>query len=473
MVFADLFFIFVFLPLCLLAYFLARNINQKNIVLIVFSLIFYAWGEPIYVLLLLFSAVFNWFMGLLIRQFKDSTAGKVVVGTAVGVNLLLLVVFKYSGFLVQNLNFILPFDLPVPSVSLPIGISFFTFQALSYIMDCYWETVKVQVSFKKFLLYLSLFPQLIAGPIVRYSVVEDEITDRSINLTDLSEGAMRVIVGLAKKVIIANSLYTIVDTFFGSSITNLSIFGCWYTVIIYSLYVYFDFSGYSDMAIGLGRMFGFHFNENFTHPFACKSIAEFWQRWHISLGSFFRDYLLYVPIFGVPRKYLNLFLVWFCTGLWHGASWNFVLWGLYFGVFMCFEQVIGKKWMKKWPVWVKQIYSKLVIIIGFWIFYFVDIGQLGQFFQHIFCISIFTHGVSLFDAVTWSSLVNNCFLIAVAIACSLPIFPKIKTFVLQNRNEGVYVAGRWCAIVGCVLLLAISSMLLVDATNNPFLYFRF
>ena len=473
MVFADLFFIYVFLPLCLIAYCLAKGLERKNTVLIIFSLLFYAWGEPLYVLLLLFSAAFNWFMGLLIRRFRGQSMGKLVVGTAVGVNLLLLLVFKYSGFLVENINLLFRSSIPVPQVALPIGISFFTFQAISYILDCYWETVEVQLSFKRFLLYLSLFPQLIAGPIVRYSVVEKEITDRSVTIPDLCEGAMRAIVGLAKKVIIANNLYAIVTTFYGGNITNLSIFGNWYTVIVYSLYVYFDFSGYSDIAIGLGRMFGFHFNENFTHPFACKTIAEFWQRWHISLGSFFRDYLLYVPIFGRPRKYFNLFLVWFCTGLWHGASWNFILWGLYFGAFMLFEQKLGKKVIKKWPVWVKHIYSKLVIIIGFGIFFFEDLGQLGQFFQHIFGISLITHHVALFDSITWSSFLSNCILIAVAIFCSLPVFPKIKVFFLENRSEAIYRVGRVGAIVGCIFLLAMSSILLVDATNNPFLYFRF
>ena len=473
MVFADLFFIYVFLPLCLLAYGLVKGLDRKNTVLIIFSLVFYAWGEPTYVLLLIFSAAFNWAMCLLLERFREQTMAKVVVGAAIAVDLLLLVVFKYSGFLVENLNALFRSSIPVPKVALPIGISFFTFQAISYVLDCYWETVQVQRSFKKFLLYLSLFPQLIAGPIVRYSVVEQEISDRSVTLNDLADGAMRAIVGLAKKVIIANNLYTIVTTFYGGSITNLSILGNWYTVIVYSLYVYFDFSGYSDIAIGLGRMFGFHFDENFEHPFACKTIAEFWQRWHISLGSFFRDYLLYVPIFGRPRKYFNLFLVWFCTGLWHGASWNYILWGLYFGLFMFFEQKLGKKAMKKWPVWVKQIYSKLVIVIGFGIFYFEDLGQLGQFFQHIFGVSLLTHHVAFADSLTWSSFVSNCALIVTAIVVSLPVFPHIKRFVLENRNETIYKTGRIAALVGCMALLIMSSILLVDATNNPFLYFRF
>ena len=473
MVFADLFFIYFFLPLCLIFYFTAKTIGRKNTVLIIFSLIFYAWGEPLYVLLLLFSAVFNWFVGLLIGRFRESGGAKIALAFGIVVDLGLLLVFKYSGFLVENFNALFGAHAKVPQIALPIGISFFTFQAISYIIDCAWETVQVQRSFKKFLLYLSLFPQLIAGPIVRYSVVEHEIDNRSVTVNDMCEGGMRVVIGLAKKVILANNLYAIVTNFFGADISGLSVLGTWYTVIAYSLYVYFDFSGYSDIAIGLGRIFGFHFDENFRHPFVCKTIAEFWQRWHISLGSFFRDYLLYIPIFGKNRKYFSLFLVWFCTGMWHGASWNFILWGLYFGFFIFFEQKLGKKRMKKWPVWFKHIYSKIVIIIGFGIFYFEDLGQLGRFFGNIFCVGMLTRHIPFFDLMTWSSFLNNLFLIAAAILCSMPLLPKLKTFFLENRNHTVYAVGRYGALLLCAAMLIISSILLVDATNNPFLYFRF
>lgn len=473
MVFADLFFLYFFLPLCLVAYFAAKNLNAKNTVLIVFSLIFYTWGEPLWVLLLVFSAALNWFTGLMIEKHKDTLKAKLSVGLGIGINLAMLLVFKYSAFFVENINALLGASIPVPQIRLPIGISFFTFQAISYILDCYWEKVQVQHSFRKFLLYLSLFPQLIAGPIVRYSVVEAEIENRQTTINDLCEGALRAIVGLAKKVLLANNLYTIVDNFFGNGVGNLSTFGTWYVVIAYSLYVYFDFSGYSDIAIGLGRMFGFHFDENFTHPFVCKTIAEFWQRWHISLGSFFRDYLLYVPIFGQVRKYFGLFLVWFSTGLWHGAAWNYIIWGLYFGCFILFEQKLGKKRIKKWPIWWKHIYSKLVIIIGFGIFYFEDLGQLGLFLRNFFGISAFMGATPFFDTITWSSLLNNLFLMVAAVACSLPILPKIKSFFLENRNDRIYVAGRLGAVIGCLLLLIASSILLVNNTNNPFLYFRF
>lgn len=473
MVFADLFFIYFFLPLCLVFYFAFKTIKARNIVLTVFSLVFYAWGEPLWILLLLFSSVFNWYIGILIGKFREQIGAKIAVAAGITVDILLLLVFKYTAFFVENLNGAFGFGIPVPQIVLPIGISFYTFQAISYIMDCYWETVQVQKKYSKFLLYLSLFPQLIAGPIVRYSVVEEEIDKRQVSVNDLCEGALRVITGLAKKVILANNLYVIVETFFGKDITGLSVLGTWYTVIVYSLYVYFDFSGYSDIAIGLGRMFGFHFDENFRYPFACKTIAEFWQRWHISLGSFFRDYLLYVPIFGKNRKYFSLFLVWFCTGMWHGAAWNFILWGLYFGFFIFFEQKLGKKRMKKWPVWFKHIYSKIVIIIGFGIFYFEDLSQLGQFFLNITGISMITNGAPFFDALTWTSLMRNFYLVVAAIVISMPILPKVKTYFLENKNTMVYTAGRVGSLVGCTALLIIVSILLVNATNNPFLYFRF
>ena len=473
MVFADLFFLYIFLPLCVGVYFAVKDLHKKNIALIVFSLAFYAWGEPIYVLMLVFSSVMNWFVGLLIERFRDTKAATASLALGIVINLGMLLVFKYTGFFVENINALFGTSITVPEIRLPIGISFFTFQALSYIIDCYWESVRVQKEYYKFLLYLSLFPQLIAGPIVRYSVVEEEIDNRSITINDLCEGAQRLIIGLAKKVILANNLYSIVDNYFGTTVAGLSVLGTWFVVIVYSLYVYFDFSGYSDMAIGLGRMFGFHFDENFTHPFVCKTIAEFWQRWHISLGSFFRDYLLYVPIFGRSRKYLNLFLVWFSTGLWHGASWNYIIWGLYFGGFIFFEQKLGKKTIKNWPIWWKHIYSKLVIIIGFGIFYFEDLGQLGIFLRNISGISWIIGASPLADPMTWGSFVNNIFLVAAAIICSLPILPTIKPYILNSRNDHIYAVGRYASMAACIVLLIISSILLVNATNNPFLYFRF
>lgn len=475
MVFADLFFLFVFLPLCLLCYYMAKKIKTKNTVLIIFSLLFYAWGEPLWFLLPI-SAAFNWGIGLMIGKTRNTAGAKLAVALGLIGDLGLLLVFKYTDFFVTNINGLLGTSIPLSHIQLPIGISFFTFQAISYVMDCYWETVDVQKHFSKFLLYLCLFPQLIAGPIVRYSVVEKEIDNRRVDSNDLSEGIQRIIIGLAKKAIVANNLWAIVTALFGENgelVGSLSFLGTWFAVIIYALYVYFDFSAYSDMAIGMGRMFGFHFNENFDHPFACQTIAEFWQRWHISLGSFFRDYLLYVKIFGKNRIYVSLFLVWFCTGMWHGAAWNFIFWGLFYGCFMLFEQKMGRKRMKKWPTLVKHIYTKFVIIIGFGIFFFEDLGSLGQFFKNISGYSLVSGQIGFADLKGWSLLVRNIFLIIAAIACSLPLLPKLKKTVLESRSDTVYTVGRIGAVVGCIALLIVSAILLVDNTNNPFLYFRF
>ncbi len=473
MVFSSLYFIYLFLAVVFFAYFTRKNVAQKNIVLIISSLVFYAWGEPVWIIMLIFSALSNWYFALKIGENIGKSKAKLFAAAAIGIDILLLVIFKYTGFIIENHNLLFHADLSVPKIKMPIGISFFTFQAISYIMDVYWETVKPQRKFRKFLLYLSLFPQLVAGPIVRYSVIEQEIDHRKASAADINAGIKRAIIGLSKKAIVANSLYAIVEQFFGTDITNLSFFGTWYTVIVYSLYVYFDFSGYSDIAIGLGRMFGFHFDENFNYPFICKTISEFWQRWHISLGSFFRDYLFYMPIFGRPRKYLNLFLVWFCTGLWHGASWNFIFWGLYFGLFILLETKIGKKRLKKWnKVWT-HIYSKLIIIIGFGIFYFTDLGQLGRFFANISGVSMITNGNQLWDILTWNSMLNNLFLIIFAIIVSMPVLQKIKYFFNEWGNNTVYMVGNLTGTAICCALLVISSILLVDNTNNPFLYFRF
>lgn len=473
MVFADLFFLFFFLPLCLLCYYHADRLRTRNIILIVFSLIFYAWGEPTWVILLVFSAFFNWFMGLQIGRFREERTGRILLAAALVVDLAFLLVFKYTGFFLETINGILRTSIPIPSIRLPIGISFFTFQAISYILDCYWETVEPQKKFYRFLVYLSFFPQLIAGPIVRYSVIEKELTKRKTTAVDMYEGAQRVIVGLAKKVILANNLYVIVDRFFGSGVNGMSMLGTWFVVIVYSMYVYFDFSGYSDMAIGMGRMFGFHFDENFNYPFMCQTIAEFWQRWHISLGSFFRDYLLYVPIFGKRRMYLSLFLVWFCTGMWHGASWNFILWGLYFGCFIFFEQKLGKKKIKAWPVWWKHIYSKLVIIIGFGIFYFENLRDLGRFFLNITGISMLTGSGGFADPITWAAFVNNIFLVIAALLFCFPLIPKCREWYVNNQDDAIFRIGKIGSMVLCLLLLVCSSIMLVDTTNNPFLYWRF
>ncbi|MBQ9413740.1 MAG: MBOAT family protein [Clostridia bacterium] len=466
MQFSSLFFLFFFLPICLICYFAAKKIQTKNVVLIAFSLVFYAWGCPWWTMIpLLGSTVFNWAIAKAAVKNRGAVAGKIAIGVGVAVNVALLMSFKYVGVFIPGTT--------DPSAFLPVGMSFYTFQSISYLLDCYWEKSKPQEDFSKFLLYITVFPQMSAGPIVRYGSVEKALSDRRTTAVDLYEGALRAMVGLAKKVIIADSLLPIVDSFFGKDVAGMSVLGTWYVVIVYSLYVYFDFSGYTDVALGLGRVFGFRFDENFRHPFACKTISEFWQRWHISLGSFFRDYLLYLPIGGKVHKYLNLFLVWFCTGMWHGATFNYILWGLYFGAFILLEQQIGKKRLKKWPVVLTHLYSKAVIIIGFGIFYFKDFGQLGQFFLNITGLSLITNGAPIADPVTWSSLTGNLFLVAAAILCSLPILPALKERVQNSNNTLVYTGGRVIASAACVAMLVICCILLASANSAPNLYFAF
>lgn len=477
MVFSDLFFVFVFLAACLFCYFLPWGIKAKNIVLVVFSLLFYAWGEPTYVAILLLSTVVNYFSGLAIDKFRGKTISKVTIVFSIVFNIGLLFLFKYTDFFIENINALFGLSIPLTNISLPIGISFFTFQILSYIIDCYWEKVDVQKNYLNLLLYISLFPQLVAGPIVRYSTIEYEINNRKSTIKDISEGATRFVIGLSKKVLIANSLFTVVknllgdyansDHLPGDVLSGQTFVGTVVGVICYALYVYFDFSGYSDMAIGIGRVFGFHFDENFKHPFVSLNISEFWQRWHISLGSFFRDYLLYVPIFGKRRKYLSLFLVWFCTGFWHGASWNFIIWGLYFGTFILIEMLIGKKNMKKIPSVLSHIYSLIVVIIGFAIFYFEDLRDLGMFFRNL----VFANGNALIDPLSKATILNNIYLIAVAAVISFPLLPKIKKWFYANeRREAVAVCITG---VSNVVLLLLCIVMLTDSSNNPFLYFRF
>ncbi|MBE6856138.1 MAG: MBOAT family protein [Ruminococcus sp.] len=466
MVFSSLFFLYLFLPLCIFAYAAAGSIKNKNTVLIVFSLLFYAWGEPVYVILMLFSALINFVAGLLMEKYRGRKGDFAVAFIAVFYNLLMLGIFKYSGFVVENINAFFNAQIPVPDIRLPIGISFYTFQNISYVIDCHWEKIKTQKSFKNYLLYIALFPQLVAGPIVRYSTIESEIADRKIKSTDISYGLNRMIIGLSKKVLLANQLSIIADNMLGN-IDNATFIGAWYGAIVYALQIYFDFSGYSDIAIGLGRVFGFHFDENFKHPFICKDITEFWQRWHISLSTFFRDYVLYIPIFGKRRKYGGLFLVWLCTGIWHGASWNYIIWGIYYGLFIFLEMQIGKKRMKKIPIVIRHIYNKIIIVIGFGIFYFENLGKLGSFFK-----AIFGFGGNGFIAMTDKiSFVNNIFLIAVAVICCFPIIESLKK--ISEKNFALKTIASTASILVCASLLILSSIMLVDATTNPFLYFRF
>jgi len=337
-------------------------------------------------------------------------------------------------------------------------------------IDVYWEKVPVQKSFHKLLLYISLFPQLVAGPIVRYQTIAEEIDNRKTTINDAYEGFIRLIVGLSKKVLLANNLNVLVQNCFGDNISEASVTATWIGVIAYSMQVYFDFSGYSDMAIGIGRIFGFHFDENFRHPFMCRSISEFWQRWHISLGSFFRDYLLYVPIFGKRRAVLSLFLVWFTTGLWHGASWNYVIWGLYFGVFIFIETKIGKKNLKKVPTAIMHMYNKLVILIGFGIFKFENMSEMGDFFKNL----VGANGNELINSNTVNAIDSHVFVFIVALIACFPIMTYLKKR-FENSNPLSLSFSMVCVTAFSILLLFIDTAVLVKtfSSNNPFLYWNF
>lgn len=448
----------------------ADNENPfSNAVLIVFSLIFYAWGEPGYVALMLVSAAINYVAGIAIDRGAKKSKIALIVGVAL--NIAILCVFKYSGFFAETIN-AFGFSVTVPETKLPIGISFYTFQSVSYLADVYCGRVSGQRSMAGLLLYISMFPQLIAGPIIRYSSVSEEIDSRKVTLEGVSEGSYRFLMGLAKKVILANQLSLISSQFLDGDLSVLSVGGAWLGIIAFSLQIYFDFSGYSDMAIGLGRCFGFHFDENFNYPYISTTITEFWRRWHISLGSFFRDYV-YIPLGGNRRhQLLNLLIVWFLTGLWHGPSWNFVLWGLYFGVIVAAEKYTLIKVQGKIPKAVLHLYSIFVIVFGWVIFYFDDFGRLGQFIKLIFGAS----GNHLCDMVVLSELSGNAYLLIAAVVCCLPVSQIIRGAYresMKKKNAAYAVILTAGKTVCAFAFLAVSTLLLIGNTSNPFLYFRF
>lgn len=457
-------------------YFATKKTKYRNSVLIGFSLVFYAWGEPVWVFILLLSSVINYYAALTMDKNKNSQKAKMLMMLTVVYDLGVLFCFKYIGFFVSNLDSWFGLNIPVPKISLPIGISFYTFQTLSYVIDVYRGKVAVQKTYSKLLLYISLFPQLVAGPIVRYSTIADEIDKRKISVKDISDGISRIILGLGKKVIIANSISTIVHMLFGEmkngydAMGSVTVFGTWYGAVLVGLWYYFDFSGYSDMAIGMGRIFGFHFDENFKYPYICTSITEFWRRWHISLSSWFRDYV-YIPLGGnrrgKARQCINIMIVWSLTGLWHGASWNFMIWGAYFGALLLLEKLYLGQRLEKASGFVRHLYAVALIAIGWGIFYFEDMKNLGRFFKSL--IGFAPGGFT--NISTNSIFAQNIWLFFAAIALSTPIIPRIKRSLCTSKS-----AARALGTVGVLFNLAIllvSSMMLVNTTNNPFLYFKF
>lgn len=488
MVFSDLFFIFCFIPLFGLLYLFSgwvdkrrdssidssgRAVNRpmlwRNIILTVFSILFYAWGEPVYVFLMLAVVLANYICGLFINKTGRISYRKIWLIIGVATDLLALGSFKYLGFfsgIVRNLGI----EMPDPQIALPIGISFYIFQSISYLIDVYRKESEPQKNYFDLLLYISMFPQLIAGPIVRYGSVAKEINSRRASATDVADGVYRFIIGLGKKVVIANIMGEIATSLIGGSLENLSAAAAWVGILAFSIQIYFDFSGYSDMAIGIGRSVGFHFPENFNHPYTCTSMTDFWRRWHISLGSFFRDYV-YIPMGGNRRhQALNIMTVWFLTGMWHGASWNFILWGVYFGLIIMIEKYTLLKWNV--PKIGLYVYSIFLILVGWGLFYFDDFGRMSQFFSAMFGFNE-SQGIPMHVE---SALIDNFWLWTAALLLCLPIRPHAEKLAAQAAVKypgvGSYAMEVCHALVSIVILICCVA-LLVGATNNAFIYTRF
>jgi alginate O-acetyltransferase complex protein AlgI len=441
----------------------------RNILLTLFSFFFYAWGEPIWIVLLLFSALFDYGNGIWIERLNNKAKAKWVVIFSIAVNLGLLISFKYSGFIYDNIAAIISLPFDRPTVTLPIGISFYTFQTISYTVDVYRGDVKAQRNPMNFLLFVSLYHQLVAGPIVRYKTIADEINGRKFHWDDFSSGIGRFSLGLFKKIVIANAAGALVDSYLINQFDSLTSVTAWFGITLFAVQIYFDFSGYSDMAIGLGRMFGFHYDENFKNPYAANSITDFWRRWHISLSSFFRDYV-YIPLGGnkkgAGRMYLNILIVWTLTGMWHGASWNYMLWGLYFALLMFAEKAFLLKLYDMVPSVFRYTITLVLVVFGWSLFYFEDLSKFGEF-----CVALVNFSPNesvsfLFD------LKQNIFWFGLVIMFCIPWneFNFVNQRLSSISTHPVLISGKIILNVGVLL---ICTSFLLGSTYNPFLYFRF
>lgn len=464
MVFSSLVFLFAYLPITLLAYYLVPR-QGRNIFLFIVNLIFYGWGEPKLVLLMVFNIFFNYIGGWLVDKYRaDAKKKKLFLILTCVLDIGILAVFKYTGMITETLN-MLPFlNIPELQISLPIGISFYTFQTMSYVIDVYRDDAPVSKNFINFGTYVALFPQLIAGPIVRYRDVAEQLINRRETLEMFTKGVKLFMVGLAKKVIIANTMGTLTTNIFATTDEN-GVVGTWVGMIAYTFQIYFDFSGYSDMACGLGNMMGFEFLKNFNYPYIAKSITDFWRRWHISLSTWFKEYV-YIPLGGnrkgVKRQILNLLIVWGLTGLWHGAAYNFVLWGLYYGLLLILEKFVLKKFLDRLPSFVQHIYTLFIVIIGWGLFYFTDVGQLGEFM-----VDLFNFGNGICGNQAFNLIMSNLPMLIIAAVASTPL-----AAMLYNRFE--HTRFMWIPeTLYCMGVLAVSTASLVNQSYNPFLYFRF
>ncbi len=468
MVFSSLTFVLTFLPLTLIFYYLVPR-PYKNTVLFIASLVFYAWGEPVYIFIMIFSTVFDYLNGLVIEKNRDhEIIPKAVLIISIIVNLGILGFFKYYDFIVNNINLIFDLELSSLNLPLPLGISFYTFQTMSYTIDVYLGKVTAQKNIITFGTYVTMFPQLVAGPIVKYGDIERQLTHRRESLDNFGEGVETFLIGLAKKLLIANNIGLLWDGVKSMPIQELSVLTAWLGITAFSFQIYFDFSGYSDMAIGLGKMFGFSLLKNFDYPYISRSITEFWRRWHISLGSWFREYV-YIPLGGNRRgrliQYRNLVVVWFLTGLWHGANWNFILWGMYFGAFIILEKMFLGNVMENCSKVLCHFYTMLVVIIG-WVFFECDsFGQTAGFLKTMFGLN----GAKLFNPQGIYYLYTNAVLFVLAVLFSTPLPHNVIKKVREKRQLA------FCTIMPLIYLfiMFLSVAYMVNESYNPFLYFRF
>ncbi len=468
MVFSSLIFIFLFLPITVLIYYTSPK-GLRNVLLFFASLFFYAWGEPTYLFLMIFSTVFDYVNGLLIEKYRDRKGiAKVILINSIAVNVGILCFFKYFGFVVDNINNIFPLSMAAPALPLPIGISFYTFQTMSYTMDVYLGKAPAQKNMITFGTYVAMFPQLVAGPIVKYADVAQQLIERKHTLYRFGEGAELFLTGLAKKVLLANNIGLLWMSVKATPVADLTVLSAWLGIIAFTFQIYFDFSGYSDMARGLGKMFGFELMENFNYPYISQSATEFWRRWHISLGAWFREYL-YIPLGGNQRgkikQFRNIFVVWFLTGLWHGASWNFVMWGLYFGFFITTEKLFLLKWLESCPRFVRHVYTLLIVTVG-WVFFEFDnltlgLGYIGTLF------GIGKH--KFLDSQAIYELSNYFVLLIVLAICSTPFLKRLYL----RLSEKLDMIGAMFVPIIYLGLFILSTAYLVNESYNPFLYFRF
>lgn len=471
MVFSSIPFLFFFLPLCLGLYYLVP-FSMKNGILLIFSLLFYAWGEPVYILLMLAAAAVSFIGALLMERFK-MTQGKrrFFLAVTLALNLSALLFFKYTDFAISTVNDLLHADIPLLGLRLPVGISFFTFQMMSYNIDLYRGKVALERKFLTYLMYVSMFPQLIAGPIVRFSTVSEELHQRKIDWTGFRDGMLRFMQGLFKKVLIANQIGMMWEEIQQLAQVQVSVAEAWLGAVAFTLQLYFDFSAYSDMAIGIGWMLGFHFPENFMYPLSAVSVTDFWRRWHISLSSWFRDYI-YIPLGGnrggAIRHLRNILIVWMLTGLWHGAAWNFVLWGLYYGVLLLLEKYVWGRALEKLPGIIRHLYALLIVVVGFVIFSFDDMVALRIYLCGMFAGS---GGTFLGTDFLWH-IRNYGMVLLTAGLLAFPVYPKLLDCA-KKRGERVHAVWTAVGMIGYLLGFLLTGACLVSDTYNPFLYFRF